>query len=91
MANAAVTSQALSNASKLCQQSIQALEKASQGLQQKYAAAGSGWKDGKYAQLGQVIAECRNALGQPVSQLSDSISTIQQLLARVQEFEEVNF
>lgn len=91
MANAAVTNEALGKASKLCQQSIQSLSKASQNLQQKYDAAGSGWKDSKYAQLGGIIAECRSALGQPVEQLNDCIATLQGLMSHVADYEETNF
>ena len=91
MANAAVTGEALGKASKLCQQSIQSLSKASQNLQQKYAAAGSGWKDSKYSQLGGIISECRSALGQPVEQLNDCIATLQDLMSHVSEYEEVSF
>lgn len=91
MANAAVTGEALGKAIKLCQQSIQALSKASQGLQQKYTAAGSGWKDSKYAQLGGIISECRSALGQPIEQLNGSIATLQELGSAVTEYEDVSF
>ena len=91
MASAAVSAQALGNSSKLCQKSIQSLSKASQNLQQKYVAAGSGWKDSKYAQLGGIIAECRSALGQPVSQLNECVATLQQLMSRVSEYEDVSF
>ena len=90
MARAAVTAQALSNSSRLCQRSIQSLSKASQTLQQRYAAAGADWDDSKYAQLGVIIAECRSALGRPVSQLNDCVTTLQQLMSRVSEYEEVN-
>jgi len=91
MANAAVTSEAIGKASKLCQQSIQSLNKASQNLQQKYAAAGSGWKDNKYAQLGSIISECRSALGQPIEQLNGCIASLQDLGIAVSEYEEVSF
>ena len=91
MANAAVTGEALSKAVSLCQKSIESLNKASENLQKKYAAAGSGWKDSKYAQLGGIISECRNALGQPIGQLNGCIGSLQTLGSAVGEYEDVNF
>jgi prefoldin subunit 5 len=90
MANAAVTAEAISKSVQLCQRSIQSLSSASQKLQQKYAAAGSGWKDSKYAQLGNIITECQNALKQPIEQLNGSIASLQDLSAAVSEYESTN-
>ena len=91
MATAAVTREAISKAVGLCQQSIESLNKASQGLQQKYQAAGQGWKDSKYAQLGGIVTECRSALGKPVDQLQSCIASLQDLASAVSEYEDVSF
>jgi len=91
MASAAVTTEAINKAVSLCQQSVQSLGKTSQNLQQKYTAAGSGWKDSKYTQLGSIIAECKSALGQPIEQLNGCIGSLQDLGTAVGEYENVTF
>jgi len=91
MATGAVTSEALGKSIGLCQQAIESLSRASQKLQDRYTAAGAGWKDSKYAQLGGVVSDCRTALGEPVDQLNSCINTLQELLGRVGDYESVSF
>ena len=56
-------------------------------LQGKYQAAGSGWKDSKYAELGGIISECINSLRGPIDGLANTQSTLSSLLAIISEYE----
>jgi hypothetical protein len=90
MAGAAVTQEAVDKASSLCNQSIQSLESASEKLRQKYEMAGAQWKDNKYQQLGQIIHECREALGKPVDQLKSCITTLGKLRNEIVAYDSTN-
>jgi hypothetical protein len=90
MAGAAVTQEAVDKAVNLCNRSIQSLGSASEKLKQKYEMAGSQWKDSKYQQLGQIISECRAALGKPVDQLNACITTLGKLRNEIINYESTN-
>ena len=90
MANAQVSSAAIGKAIQMCNGAVTALNDASKQLQTRYQAAGSGWKDSKYAQLGGIVSNCQNALGEPVSKIQDCIETLQEIASIVASYEEVN-
>lgn len=55
------------------------LQGASRKLKQQYDAAGSGWKDSKYKELGSIVTECLEAMKTPVIQLGDCHKTLGEL------------
>lgn len=86
-----VESSAIQGGIGCCKTSIHELQTASSGLQRSYQQAGSGgWKDQKYAALGGIIEECCSALTEPISELQDCMSNLQDLLAAIQEYESTN-
>ena len=79
MAGVDVTRSAVQQAMSSCVAAANELQKATRNLNQQYAAAGSGWKDGKYKELGNIVAECNAAMKDPVAQLGDCYKTLSEL------------
>ena len=79
MAGVDVTRSAVQKAMSSCVAAATELQKASRNLNQQYAAAGSGWKDSKYKELGSVVAECNAAMKDPIAQLGDCHKTLSEL------------
>lgn len=79
MASVDVTRSAVQKAMSSCVAAATELQKASRNLNQKYAAAGSGWKDSKYKELGTIVAECNDAMKDPIAQLGDCHKTLSDL------------
>ena len=87
--NVNVNKGAVSKAMTSCVQGAQEIKSAISNLKNSYAAAGSGWKDSKYKELGEIVEECISALAGPMAQLSDCYSTLEELLAIIEEYESI--
>ncbi len=86
-----VESAAVQGGMKCCTISIRELEDASSRLQRSYQQAGSGgWRDQKYADLGDIVEDCCKALTKPVSELRECMGKLEDLLKAIQAYEEVN-
>lgn len=79
MAGVDVTRSAVQRAMSSCVAAATELQKATRNLNQKYAAAGNGWKDAKYKELGSIVAECNAAMKDPVAQLGECHKTLGEL------------
>lgn len=79
MASVDVTRAAVQRAMTSCVAGANELQKATKKLNQQYAAAGSGWKDSKYKELGSIVAECNAAMKDPVAQLGECYKTLSEL------------
>lgn len=66
------------------------LEKMQKDMRSKYQAAGSGWRDKKYAELGDIVQESVGALVQMQKTLSFAEQNLNRLLREIQEYEAVN-
>lgn len=74
-----------------CQTAMRELESASRDLQRRYQQAGaSGWRDQKYAALGQLVDECCGALDKPLAELQDCMEKLNDLLRAITEYEQIN-
>jgi len=85
-----VDSGSVSQAIQICTQASEALTRTIQDLQSKYQAAGSGWKDAKYAELGSIVNECVQALSRPISDLGACQQTLRSVLQAIQDYEGIN-
>ncbi len=72
---------------KVCDVCVSSLTQASSSLNSGYQAAGSGWQDSKYRELGQIVNECCQALTKPITELNSCRASLERLLAAVQEYE----
>lgn len=90
MAGVSVEKAALLGAISLCNESINNFQKTSSVLSKKYQSAGSDWRDNKYTQLGTIVNECNTALNQPVKQLQECITKLNELLKAVDEYENIH-
>jgi len=79
MAGVDVTRSAVQKAMSSCVAAATELQKASKNLSKQYAAAGSGWKDSKYKELGSIVSECNDAMRDPISQLGECHKTLTEL------------
>lgn len=86
---AKVDSGSISRAINLCNQATEYLQREISTLQSKYDAAGSGWKDEKYAQLGAIVSDCVQNLQKPIKGLTSCRETLQQISAALAEYEGV--
>ena len=74
-----------------CKTAIHELKSSAKSLQRGYQQAGSsGWKDQKYAALGSIVDECCSALNRPVRELQECLVKLQDLLAAISDYEQVN-
>lgn len=87
MAGVSVEKGAVDGAIRLCQKTIQEFEKTNNDLKRRYQAAGTGWKDSKYKQLGDLVNECTTALTKPQKELQDCIAKLQELLKAIEAYE----
>ena len=87
MANVDVTRSAVQKAMSACVAAANELQKASKNLNQQYNNAGTGWKDSKYKELGNIVAECNAAMKDPATQLGDCYKTLSDLDKILQEYE----
>ena len=85
-----VDSSSVSQAISVCRDANELLSRAIRDLQSKYQEAGSNWRDAKYGELGSIVSECQQALSSPISDLAECQQTLQQILAAIQEYEEVS-
>lgn len=90
MPGVSVSAQAVAGAISLCKQSIQSFTNTSKSLGNKYQAAGTGWADSKYAQLGAVVKDCQTALNKPVKELEDCIKKLEALQKAITEYEQTS-
>lgn len=74
---------------QVCKTCIYELRSTAQSLQNSYKNASSGWKDENYAKLGGIIEECIEALKQPIPDIEDSMSTLNEMLSIMEDAEEV--
>ena len=81
---------AVAGAISLCNQSIQAFNKASADLKRKYQSAGSSWKDSKYQQLGGIVNDCTTALNKPIQELEDCVKKLTELQKAISEYEQTS-
>ena len=79
MANVDVSKAAIQTAMKSCVSAAKELQEAAKNLKTQYDAAGSGWKDAKYKELGSIVTECNVALRNPISQLEDCYKVLDEL------------
>jgi len=87
MADVNVTRSAVKKAMSSCVAAANELKNASQNMIRQYQAAGTGWKDSKYAELGSIVSECNNAMKEPVNQLQGCYQTLGQLDAILEAYE----
>ena len=87
MAGVDVTRGAVQKAMSSCVTVSNELQTASRKLTEQYNSAGSGWKDAKYRELGEIISECNAAIKSPVSQLADCYKSLKELDAIIAEYE----
>ena len=87
MADVDVTRSAVQKAMQSCVAAATELQNATRKLKAQYDAAGSGWKDSKYKELGSIVSECTAAMKEPISQLGDCHTTLGQLDAILAEYE----
>lgn len=85
-----VDSGSVSKAISFCGQAVDALNNTSQALMSKYQAAGGGWKDAKYNELGGIVNEAISALRSPISELENCKGTLQQVLSAIGDYEGVS-
>lgn len=75
-----------------CKTAIHELETASRDMKRSYQQAGSsGWKDKKYAELGGIVEECCSALTKPIADLQQCMSSLQDMLTAIDEYESESF
>ena len=87
MANVDVTRNSVQKAMLSCVAAATELQNATRKLKQQYSAAGAGWKDSKYKELGSIITECTSAMQDPISQLGECHATLQKLDGLLAEYE----
>ena len=87
MAGVDVTRGDVQHAMSACVAAANELQSASQKLNQQYAAAGAGWSDSKYRELGSIVSECNAAMKSPVSQLGDCYKSLGELDQYLAEYE----
>lgn len=91
MANVSVESHAISGGIGCCKTSIHELQSAASQLKKGYQQAGAGgWKDQKYAALGSIVEECCSALTQPIGELENCITKLQDLLSATRAYEDTS-
>lgn len=90
MANVSVEKIVVQKSIALCEQSIMQFEQSSKRLQGSYQAAGAGWRDAKYRQLGGIVNECTTALTRPMKELEACRDNLRKLLANIEEYEDIN-
>lgn len=74
---------------QVCKTCIHELKYAARELQKNYQNAGSGWKDENYAKLGEIVEECIEALKRPVSDIEDSMSTLNEMIKIIEQAEDI--
>ena len=87
MANVNVTRTAVNRASHACVDAATELRNASKEMLRKYVAAGSGWSDAKYKEVGEIVNQCNEAMKAPISQLSSCYQTLQTLSRIIEIYE----
>ncbi len=85
-----VDSASVSKAITICVQAVEALDRTSQALMSKYQAAGSGWKDAKYKELGAIVSEAVSALRNPIGELQNCQGTLQQVQSAISDYEDIS-
>ena len=88
MASVSTSHSAIEMAKKACAAAQKCLHTSINTLQSKYSAAGSGWQDNKYKELGEVIGTATKAMKEPIGDLQKSISDLVVLQAIIAEYEE---
>ncbi|MCD8040203.1 MAG: hypothetical protein LUF82_01660 [Clostridia bacterium] len=86
MANVDVSLSAVQSAMSQCVAAATELQNAAKNLQSMYSAAGSGWKDSKYKELGAIVETCNAALKEPVSRLGDCYRKLSDLQKIIEEY-----
>lgn len=79
MANVDVTRAAVQKAMQSCVDAANELQNAAKKLKAQYDAAGSGWKDSKYKELGSIVTDCNAAMKDPMSQLGECYKALSEL------------
>ncbi|MBQ6980327.1 MAG: hypothetical protein IJQ07_06750 [Clostridia bacterium] len=87
MANVDVTLGAVQKAKKSCVDAAKELNAAAKNLAEKYAAAGNGWKDSKYRELGDIVKTCNDAMKSPMAQLQECHQTLAELESIIIEYQ----
>lgn len=87
MANVDVTIATVQSAKKSCIAAAKELSSAAKNLSSQYTKAGSGWKDSKYKELGEIINDCNNAIKAPMGQLQDCYNKLAEIEKILQEYE----
>lgn len=89
--NVSVSSAAIKSGIRCCQTSILELNRASKYLIQNYQKVGAGgWRDEKYRALGMIVQECNQAMEAPGKELQVCLEKLEELLKKVQKYEETN-
>ncbi len=89
MAEVSTSYGAIESAKKICSDASKCLTDASGSLEKKYKAAGDGWQDQKYHELGQIVAAAVDAMGTPIDGLNESIKSLAALQQIIEEYEGV--
>jgi hypothetical protein len=90
MPNVSVGLEAIRKAQEICLGSVQDLNGSAARLKHRYQEAGQQWRDNKYTQLGEIIAECSNALHTPVDGLFECTNKLNEIEKVLLEYESVN-
>ncbi|MBQ6980314.1 MAG: hypothetical protein IJQ07_06685 [Clostridia bacterium] len=91
MSEVEVNSESISKLIKLCIASQSELEKTTTNLQKQYKELGSTWKDKKYKDFGDIIDKCCNVLKQPLIELKQCETFLQQLFRIISEYDKIHF
>lgn len=87
MANILTSQGSVESAKKACLATQKCLVSSIETLRGKYEAAGVGWQDAKYKELGTVINSATKAMSEPLRELSDCMSSLDDLMAIIAEYE----
>lgn len=87
MASVDVSRAAIQKAMQSCVQAANELQNAAKKLKSQYDAAGNGWKDSKYKELGSIVSECNDAMKDPISKLGDCYKSLNDLDKIIEEYE----
>lgn len=87
MANVDVTLGAVQKAKQSCVAAARELQNAAKNLKEKYASAGTGWKDSKYREFGDIVSTCNEAMKAPMSQLQECHQTLSEIESIIVEYQ----
>lgn len=90
MATVSVEKSVVEKSIVLCDRTIQQYRQIAAYLDRQYLAAGNGWNDAKYRQLGNVVHGCTNALTRPLAELEECLGRLREFLKTIERYENEN-